>query len=142
MLPLLAIGAVSAGAQLWSGFGAAGAKKAQVREQTRRMDLERQKTVSEATALGVASGITSDSASLQTYLASMNEEFKRQIDTFRRSGFQDAEAMRTSAVLGAGTTLASSLFSYGAATKWGQAPALTQPQPSYTPGLGMPLWRP
>lgn len=107
------------------GFDQADQQRKETAEQVRRFQLVKTRTESEATALGNASGITSDSGSLTTYLGAMSKEFGRQMDWLRQAGNNRADATELSTMLGGATSFGSSLFSYGAANNWFRTPAIT-----------------
>jgi hypothetical protein len=146
-LPLAAIGlglgAVGAVGNLFSASAAASARRREVAEQVRRFEADAARAVSAGRAAGGASGIESDSASLQGYLASMSDEFKRQADWMRKTGTTQARLGMQAGILGAATGIGGALFSFGAQNNWWRDPLLPSggAQTSYTPGSGMPLWR-
>jgi hypothetical protein len=107
------------------GFDQAAQQRKETAEQVRRFQLVKTRTESEATALGNASGITSDSGSLTKYLADMSKEFGKQMDWLRQSGEDRASATEMSSMLGGAANFGSSLFSYGSANNWFRTPAVT-----------------
>lgn len=138
----LGAGLAGAGTSMITGWLAADAQKAAAMEQVRRQDRQNAATYSEATALSGASGVEA-TGSVQTYLAEMTNEFRRQHDWAVKQASQGADLSKLSSVLGGATSIGSSLFSFGAASGWGATPkAAAAAAPSYTPGLGQPLWRP
>jgi hypothetical protein len=134
-----------------SGLGALGSfvstqlsadqMRADTREQVRRLELQQKQVLGEATARGAASGVEFGSASLSTYLDAMTQEFKREAEWARETGYRAANATAASGALRLGSDVAGSLFQYGAANNWWRQPAAPAGGASYTPGLGGPLWR-
>lgn len=107
------------------GFDQADQQRAETAEQVRRFNLIAQRTASEATALGNASGITGDSASLTTYLSAMQKEFSRQADWTKEAGDIRADNTEMSTLFGTAGDLGGSMFKTGAANNWFRQPSIT-----------------
>jgi hypothetical protein len=111
-------GILSAGLGIANGLfslGAAGRaadrRRAAVMETARRLRLTHERTLSETTALGAASGVTMDSAGLQTYLTTMADEFRRQQQFALRAGIDEVNSMEEAAGWNAFGDIAGSMFS-------------------------------
>lgn len=120
----LAVGLFNAGMSMKSGFDAASRRRRAAVEAARRLRIGHERTLSATTAAGAASGITADSGSLQTYLTTMADEFRRQENLLLKSGIEEADAMRSSAAFGLVGDAAGSLFQFGAANNWFKTPAV------------------
>lgn len=114
----LGVGLASSAYSLYNAFGAAGAKRRATNEAVRRTRLQYDRVLSEATALGNASGVASDSTSLQTYLTTMATEMQKSLDWMRQSGQTEADLMQVNGIFGAATDVSRSIFSYGGMMGW------------------------
>jgi hypothetical protein len=121
---ILALGLIKAGGSLSAGFDAAGQKRREVDEAVRRLRLQNERTLGLAKLAGASSGQEFESASLQTYLATMSGEFTRQQNWMKVAGASEADAMKSAAGFNAFTDVASSLFQFGSANNWFREPAL------------------
>lgn len=143
-LPLAAISlgvqALGSLGSLGSAFAGASARRREAEEQARRFELGAARTLSATRAAGVASGVTGDSASLQTYLATMSDEFRRQAEWMRKTGSTVAGLGEQAGILGAAQGIGGALFQYGSTNNWFRQPTLAT-TPTYAPGSGMPPWR-
>lgn len=119
----LAGGLIGAGASWWLGNQAEEAKRRAGLESIRRMDRAHAWTLSEATAGGAASGVEMGSTSLQTYLAEMSKEFRRQHDWAARQVNEGADIGEAANALGLASGIGSSLFNFGRANNWWQSQA-------------------
>lgn len=96
----------------------------QAAENVRRMRLQHEATLGETRTRGGASGFEYDAAgkpgdsSLQTYLAQMSQEFRRQEDWIKKTADAEAGAMDKSSIFGALTGIGSGIFSYGQSMNW------------------------
>lgn len=88
------------------------------------MRLEHDRSISEATALGVASGITEDSNSLKAYVDSMTKEARREEDYTIQNGETAAGASKLAGMFGAAGDLGAGIFSFGAANNWFKTPTI------------------
>lgn len=120
----LGVGLAKTGFSLFSGLEAADRKRAAAREAARRLRLEHDYTLGAARAAGAASGIEFESASLQTYLTTMTDEFRRQEDFNLKAGLDEASAMETAAGFNAFTDTVGSLFSFGQSNNWFKTPPI------------------
>jgi hypothetical protein len=114
----LGLGALNAGFDFLGGMDRADKIKKETEEMVRRFTIQGQKTVGQATALGAASGVDSESASLTKYLTDMSAEFQRETDWLRSSGEAQADAAKMSGMFQGFGQLGSSLFSFGSANNW------------------------
>jgi hypothetical protein len=125
--------------QFASGLMSAQARQGEFAEQLRRLEMQKRQTVGLATAKTGASGVEFTSASTQQYLASLASEFDRSIDNLRDVG----RVTSMTDMLGAFSNLlggsAGLVGSLGKANNWDFGGGA---KPVYTPGQGMPLWRP
>lgn len=106
------------------GFNQADQQRAETAEQVRRFNVLARRTSSEAEALGNASGVTSDSGSLTTYLSAMQKEFSRQADWMQKAGDTRAENTDMSTLFGMAGDLGGSMFKFGAANNWFKKPTV------------------
>lgn len=121
----LGIGALKSGLDLFSGFSKGDYQRQVTAENLRRLQLKADATTSEAKALGgEASGITSDSSSLTTYIDSMQKEFKRQAAWMQTAGEQGAKASEMSGIFGAIGDMGGSLFQFGQSNNWFKTPTV------------------
>jgi hypothetical protein len=118
----IGIGSSILGASL--GMDQADQQRKETAEQVRRFQYVRDRTQSEATAVGMASGITEDSGSLTKYLADMSKEFGRQTNWMKEAGENRASATETSAYLGMMSNMAGSAFQFGQSNNWFQQPTI------------------
>lgn len=114
-LTIAAVGmsVASAANSYFGGQDAARRRRRIIDEQTRRMRLEHDRTISLATATGAASGIEFESQSLQTALTTMTSEFRSQEDLFRKTGYQEASDMGQAGTWNAFGDIAGGLFALG-----------------------------
>lgn len=121
----LGVGALSAGLDIFGGFGKADRIRAETAEMVRRFTMKSEKTISEAGALGGgASGVTSDSGSLTKTLSDMTAEFRRQADWMRQAGEAGASASEMSGLFSGLGDLGGSVFKFGAANNWFREPSV------------------
>jgi hypothetical protein len=118
MWGLLGLGALNAGLDIFGGFGRAARIRAETAEAVRRFTMKGEKTISEATAAGAASGITADSESLTKTLTDMSTELKRQADWMRAAGSSQANAAALSGGLEGAESLFGSVFRFGQSRNW------------------------
>lgn len=95
------------------GFDQSAQMRAETMEQVRRYMLTARHQESLAAAEGNASGVTSDSASLTTYLNTMSSEYAKQADWMKRAGEAKADALDESNEFKFLGSFASSVFSAG-----------------------------
>lgn len=87
-------------------------------EAGRRLRLEHQRTLGEATARVGASGFETDSESMTKFLADMSKEFQTQEDFLRSSVGKTADATDMSSLFTGLTGIGSSIFSFGKMSNW------------------------
>lgn len=119
---MAALSLYGAASSYFAGQDAAAAKRKETAEMARRLMRRNNETLSTATALGAASGITSDSKSLTAYLTDMSAEFRRQADWMKQAGEAGASAIELQSQYGAASNLGSSIFQFGAANNWFKTP--------------------
>lgn len=95
------------------GFDQSAQMRAETAEQVRRFSVQAKHQESLAAAEGNASGITSDSGSLTTYLNGMAGEFTKQMDWMKRAGDTKAENFDEANEYKFIGSFASSVFSAG-----------------------------
>jgi hypothetical protein len=111
------------GALGWIGHRAqASAMRDQTAEELRRRRAADAQKLGQATAAAGASGVESGSASLSTYLTSMQEEMQRQQEWARSAGATNASAMDAAGGLGFFTDLGSTLSGYAKANNYWRGP--------------------
>ena len=125
--------------------GAIQARRDAMLERARRAalgnDLELGQAKARAAASGIEMGVTG-SGSMQTYLSTMAQEFRRQNEWNVTQANKAADISLDALTVNQFGDLSRGLFAFGAANNWFRSPAVTSPSiPSYTPGFGMPLWR-
>lgn len=123
-LASLGIGVGSSILGMKFGFDQADQQRKETAENVRRFQLLKTRTESEATAMGNASGITSDSGSLTKYLGDMSAEFGKQMNWMRQAGNAKADSTEASALFGGLSSFGSSMFSYGASNNWFRSPSI------------------
>jgi hypothetical protein len=114
----LGLGVASAATQWWLGNKAADAQKEASLEEERRREKERAFVLGETRARAAASGVEFESGSVQSWLSSMEAEFKRQHEWALDQAKRGADLSKLSGSLGFATGIGSSLFQYGAAKNW------------------------
>lgn len=107
------------------GFDQASEQRRETAETIRRLGVVRRQTVSENEGLGNASGITSDSGSLTTYLNAMNSEMLKQSGAIESAGNARADASEFSSLTGAGSNFGGTVFKFGAANSWLHSPSIS-----------------
>lgn len=104
-------------------FGAAGAADAQYRqmmEAIRRLKIQHAKTLGETLVAGNASGVEGSSGSVQSYLATMSAEMRRQVDWMRRTGSSEISSTMEAGTWGALSDWGAAISRFGQATNWGK----------------------
>lgn len=119
---LFSLGMSALGAKF--GFDQADEQRQETAETIRRYGVQRRRTVSEGAAMGNASGITSDSGSLRTYLDAMNSEMLKQSGSIQRAGDMKADATQFSSMMGMGSNFGGSVFKFGASNDWFHSPSV------------------
>jgi hypothetical protein len=124
MFPALALGVGVAGAAAswWNRRDQADLQRAETREAVRRFERDAARTVGLARARGAASGVEFESRSLQDHLSAMTEEFRRQAQWMRESGYRGAATTDRAAGFGLVADLGSSLIGFGNANNWWRRP--------------------
>jgi hypothetical protein len=89
-------------------------------ERVRRMRLQHDQVTGQAEAAAGASGIEYESASNQTRLAVMAQEFRNEEDWLRKSVRTEANATEMSSIFSLFSGIGQGLTSYGQATNWGR----------------------
>lgn len=120
----LGTGLLKGGFSLMAGSEAATRKRRAVEEASRRLRLDHERTLSTTRAVGAASGVAFESASLQTYLTTMTDEFRKQEDFTRKAGLDEASALQDAAGINLFSDTLGSLFSFGARNNWFKSPAV------------------
>jgi hypothetical protein len=87
-------------------------------EAGRRLRLEHERTLGEATARIGASGFETTSESMTKYLADMTKEFQTQEDFLRKNTDRMADATSMSSLFTGLTGIGSSIFSFGKMSNW------------------------
>lgn len=134
------LGAYGAVGKFLGGQESASMQRAQTREQLRRLEGEFLQRRGQAEAIGSGSGFEYSSESLQRHLTGMTDEFRRQADYLRATGYARARATERSSVLGLFGDLGTTLFQFGQSNNWFQDP--TQPkaennsEPTRAPSVG------
>lgn len=122
MIPLaagaLAIGIFKGASDIFGGFGKADAMRRETAEQVRRFTRQGERTISTATALGAASGVTADSGSVTTYINDMTTEFTKQLDWMKQAGAAGANASELSGLFNGISDVGGSIFQYGKLNNW------------------------
>lgn len=118
----LGIQAVGAGLSWWQSQEQARQMRRETIEGVRRLRRQQNETRGATMAAGAASGIDFESGSLQDYLRSMTQEFRREAEWMRSAGFRSASALGASANLRLGTDIIGAMYAYGSANKWWQSP--------------------
>jgi hypothetical protein len=121
----LGLGALGAASNFFGRKESARLMRGETDEEVRRFHEQGLQRIGQATAAGAASGVEFESKSTQDYLAKMTDEFRRQEQWMRDSGYRRADAVDTSSYLGLAGDLGSSMFQYGSANNWWRTPSLT-----------------
>lgn len=121
----LGLGILKAGYSYSAGMKAADQRKEGVLEAARRLRLENDYTLGAARAAGAASGVEYESASIQTYLGTMEREMRLQENLNTKAGLDEVSAMETAAKFNIFTDSVGSIFSFGKANNWFKTPSIT-----------------
>lgn len=89
-------------------------------EQYRRTRLASAAKLGETRVQGLASGVTGDSASLQTYLTAMSEELRKESLYSYQTALSRVKDARDASRMQMYTDYTSSMFDFGAANNWFQ----------------------
>jgi len=104
-------------------FGAANASNAQYRqmmEAIRRLKVQQEKTLGETQVAANASGVEGSSGSVQSYLATMSAEMRRQVDWMRQNGSAEMKSTMEAGTWGALSDWGAAISRFGQATNWGK----------------------
>lgn len=107
-----------------AGLDAAAQKRRETAEAVRRLRIHNERVLGQAKLAGASSGVEYESASLQTYLTTMANEFRAEESWMMKAGLKGASAMEQAAGFGAVADIGSSIFQFGSANNWFQTPTV------------------
>jgi hypothetical protein len=116
----LGLQGVSAVGSWWSKQAGAEQVDANTAESVRRFKAQAAMELGAAKAAGAASGVESDSASLNNVVGRMATEYKRQADLLLRAGDIQSSAISQAGTFGLLGDLGGAIFSYGRNAGWGK----------------------